>query len=309
MSGRKKTGASRTSRTSKASRASGAVKSRIEGSTYFKKAMAAVGIFALGSAVGAKLDSVPAYFEITPPTTVTETTAPETNVPETTVQKPETVPETTAPTVAEPPTVPEAPPVTETPSTSTEAPSTTTEAPSTSPEPSSTSTEAPPVTEAPSATAEAPENDDWMESNVLYTPLVPNTSESGATSAPTDTEQATVVPEAPTATDTSWFEEGSTGSSMTDELAGLLENVAVFWSSGGQKLHLDPSCPTLGEVRYAGTLEEGQSVRSGGWCMRCAEHLSGEENSVFYVKGNVLATYESLIASYTYSDCKNGIPN
>ncbi len=288
MSGRKKTGASRTSRTSKASRASGAVKSRIEGSTYFKKAMAAVGIFALGSAVGAKLDSVPAYFEITPPTTVTETTAPETNVPETTVQKPETVPETTAPTVAEPPTVPEAPPVPETPSTSTEAP---------------------PVTEAPSATAEAPENDDWMESNVLYTPLVPNTSESGATSAPTDTEQATVVPEAPTATDTSWFEEGSTGSSMTDELAGLLENVAVFWSSGGQKLHLDPSCPTLGEVRYAGTLEEGQSVRSGGWCMRCAEHLSGEENSVFYVKGNVLATYESLIASYTYSDCKNGIPN
>lgn len=288
MSGRKKTGASRTSRTSKASRASRAVKSRIEGSTYFKKAMAAVGIFALGSAVGAKLDSVPAYFEITPPTTVTETTAPETNVPETTVQKPETVPETTAPTVAEPPNVPEAPPVTETPSTSTEAP---------------------PVTEAPSTSTEAPENDDWMESNVLYTPLVPNTSESGATSAPTDTEQATVVPEAPTATDTSWFEEGSAGSSMTDELAGLLENVAVFWSSGGQKLHLDPSCPTLGEVRYAGTLEEGQSVRSGGWCMRCAEHLSGEENSVFYVKGNVLATYESLIASYTYSDCKNGIPN
>lgn len=289
MSGRKKTGASRTSRTSKASRASGAVKSRIERSTYFKKAMAAVGIFALGSAVGAKLDSVPAYFEITPPTTVTETTAPETNLPETTVQKPETVPETTAPTVAEPPTVPEAPPVTEPPSTSTEAPSTSTEPPSTS--------------------TEAPENDDWMESNVLYTPLVPNTSESGAASAPTDTEQATVVPETPTATDTSWFEEESTGSSMTDELAGLLENVAVFWSSGGQKLHLDPSCPTLGEVRYAGTLEEGQSVRSGGWCMRCAEHLSGEENSVFYVKGNVLATYESLIASYTYSDCKNGIPN
>lgn len=286
MSGRKKTGASRTSRTSKTSKASKAVKSRIEGSTCFKKAMAAVGIFALGSAVGAKLDSVPAYFEIIPPTTVTETTAPETtapettapetNAPETTVQKPEEVPETTAPTAAEPPTVPEAPS----------------------------------VTEAPSTSPEIPSNDDWMESNVLYTPLVPNTSESGAPLAPTDTEQATVVtPSTPVNPDTSWFEEGSAGSSMTDELAGLLENVAVFWSSGGQKLHLDPSCPTIGEVRYAGTLEEGQSVRGGGWCMRCAEHLSGEENSVFYIKGNVLATYESLIASYTYSDCKNGIPN
>jgi len=99
-------------------------------------------------------------------------------------------------------------------------------------------------------------------------------------------------------------------SSMTSELAGMLEGIAVFWTKSGEKIHLNPSCRSFENdtVRYAGTLEEAQALRTGGWCKLCAEHWSETDNSEFYIKGNIYSTKEILLNSYTYSDFCNGIP-
>lgn len=126
-------------------------------------------------------------------------------------------------------------------------------------------------------------SDDWMEAVFVPSDASGNLGESNGSAEVT----------------------GADGSSMTAELAGMLENVAVFWTRSGEKIHLDPNCRSVGDVHYAGTLEEAQSVRTGGWCKQCAEHLAGTDNATFYIKGNVLATYESLISSYTYEDYIN----
>ncbi len=140
-------------------------------------------------------------------------------------------------------------------------------------------------------------NDDWMEA--LFVPA----------------EQ----PESSPTTSTDWMEKSeepvqfdtgsSNASSMTSELAGMLEGIAVFWTPSGEKIHLNPSCRSFEEntVRYAGTLEEAQTVRTE-WCKLCAEHLAGTDTSEFYIKGNIYSTKEILLDSYTYSDYCNGIP-
>lgn len=129
-------------------------------------------------------------------------------------------------------------------------------------------------------------SDDWMEAIFVPSDVSGDTDNSGTSGGSAEVT-------------------GANDSSMTAELAGMLENVAVFWTRSGEKIHLDPNCRSVGDVHYAGTLEEAQSVRTGGWCKQCAEHLAGTDNATFYIKGNVLATYESLMSSYTYEDYIN----
>lgn len=141
-------------------------------------------------------------------------------------------------------------------------------------------------------------NDDWMEA--IFIPE----------------EQPESVP----TTSNDWMEKAeeftqfdsisSSVSSMTPELAGMLEGIAVFWTSSGEKIHLNPSCRSFetNTVRYAGTLEEAQMVHDEGWCKLCAEYLTGTDNSEFYIEGNIYSSKEILLNSYTYSDYCNGIP-
>lgn len=120
-------------------------------------------------------------------------------------------------------------------------------------------------------------------------------------------EEEQYIPEAveeATADEVSYSGKSAThsDSSMTEELAKSLEGIAVFWAPTGSKIHLDHECSSfkLG-VAYAGTLDEAQSVRSGGWCGKCAKG-QGE-----YVK-NYHATVDVILDCYTYSDYLNGIP-
>jgi hypothetical protein len=131
----------------------------------------------------------------------------------------------------------------------------------------------------PSDPLPAPEENDWMD-----TPAWEKPGSADIGSVPEDTQS----------------------SSMTEELAGMLENIAVFWSTADNKIHLDPAC-TSGTL-FAGTVEEAQTVRTDGWCRRCAEHLDGTSNEVFYIKGNAFAVTESLLDCYSFSDYLRKIP-
>ena len=145
-------------------------------------------------------------------------------------------------------------------------------------------------------------NDDWMEA--IFVPATPPAEQPGPVSTLPD----------------DWMESDEDSiasdivsanvSSMTTELAGMLEGIAVFWTPSGGKIHLNPSCRSFEDniVRYAGTLEEAQTVRTEGWCRLCAEHLTEMDNSDFYIEGNIYSTQEVLLDSYTYSDYCNGIP-
>lgn len=268
-------------------------------SQYKQKLLTAAGIFAAGSVVGSALEIPPmsAYFEIlTPePTEIRETEAPSSGSPETFQSlSAETdaafVPQETAPAPAEPvPSVP-ADPVP-------------------APEPSQPPSETPAPEPLPSSPAPDPEplpepaqGSDWMEGIFVPAdpvPGVPDTGENGwedwMESLWPHTESAP-VPAPPSA------------SSMTEELAALLENIAVFWSNSDNKIHLDPAC-TSADAVFAGTVEEAQTVRTDGWCRRCAEHLDGTDNTAFYIKGNAYASADVIAAAYTYADYQNRIPS
>jgi len=147
------------------------------------------------------------------------------------------------------------------------------------------------------ASSEDWRNDDWMEA--LFVPAEqpespPTTSIDWMEKPEEPVQSGTVLPKA---------------SSMTPDLAGMLEGIAVFWTSSGEKIHLNPSCRSFEKntVRYTGTIEEAQTVRTE-WCRLCAEHLAGTDTSEFYIKGNIYSTKEILLNSYTYSDYCNGIP-
>lgn len=274
---------------------------------YRRKLAAAAGIFAAGSFLGASFDasSVPAYFEILTPSVTTLTDRTETPAPAETAQT-LSAPQSPSDTVQEPekaetptPVTPPAVEVQQKPEPEpVPAPVPTPEpAPVPAPDPESVPEITPPSAAEPEPAPEpgwmdaifvpaeqpspvpAPEPDNWME----------NAASSGQAPSPA----VPVSPETP---------------SMTEELAGMLENVAVFWAPSGGKIHLDPACRSFTTVCYAGTLEEAQTVRTEGWCRLCAEHLDGTDNAVFYVKGNVCATAEQLLRSYTYSDFVNRIP-
>jgi len=145
-------------------------------------------------------------------------------------------------------------------------------------------------------------NDDWMEA--IFVPTTPPSEK---------TDSLSTLPD-------DWMEKNedyvasdivsANVSSMTAELAEMLEGIAVFWTPSGGKIHLNPSCRSFEEnnVRYAGTLEEAQTVRTEGWCRLCAEHLTEMDNSEFYIEGNIYSTQEVLLNSYTYSDYCSGIP-
>ena len=139
--------------------------------------------------------------------------------------------------------------------------------------------------------------DDWMEAI-----FVPEEQPEIFPAASTDWMEESEVP---IQTDTA----SANASSMTYELAVMLEGIAVFWTTSGDKIHLNPSCRSFEEntVRYTGTLEEAQTICTE-WCKLCAEHLAGTDNSEFYIKGNIYSTKEILLNSYTYRDCCNGIP-
>ncbi|MCI8387161.1 MAG: ion transporter [Clostridiales bacterium] len=93
-------------------------------------------------------------------------------------------------------------------------------------------------------------------------------------------------------------------SGMTAELIYELENIAVFWAPTGNKIHLNPNCTSfkLGYT-YAGTLEQAESVRSGGWCGICSRGITDELYSV-----NAYASPEQLADCYTFDNFKDKIP-
>lgn len=146
-------------------------------------------------------------------------------------------------------------------------------------------------------------NDDWRQDDWMEALFVPE-------------ERPEVYP----ISSIDWMEEeevlvqpdavSTNPSSMTSELAGMLEGIAVFWDPFGDRIHLNPSCRSFEEntVRYTGTLEEAQTI-CAEWCKLCAEHLIGTESSEFYIKGNIYSTKEILLNSYTYNDYCNGIPS
>ena len=285
---------------------------------YNKKLAAAAGIFAAGSLVGASVDlsSAPAYFEVLKPSVTVVSDRDETPAETVPSVQPETVPAPAAPAVPKEETPsPVIPPAAEVTPEPAPVPSPAPEAdPAVTPEPDTGMfpesvpelfPEASPVIppELPAEPDPAPEPD-WMEGIFVPAPE-PSEDPAGVPDDWMDPEWNTAVPapEPPAETPVS---PGT--SSMTEELAGMLENVAVFWAPSGGKIHLDPDCRSFGTVKYAGTLEEAQTVRTEGWCRWCAEHLDGTDNSVFYIKGNVCATTEQLIRSYTYDDYLNNIP-
>ncbi len=91
-------------------------------------------------------------------------------------------------------------------------------------------------------------------------------------------------------------------SSLTPELVEALKGVAVFWAPSGKKLHLDPSCTSLHEVVYAGTIAEAQSAKDGGWCQRCSKEADANTNI------NANATAEVIAGCYSYADYTSKIP-
>lgn len=94
-----------------------------------------------------------------------------------------------------------------------------------------------------------------------------------------------------------------TDSSLTVENVCDLEGVAFFWAPSGNKVHLHSDCWSFqtGYI-FAGTLEEAESVRTGGWCGICSKTANSE------TKTNPHATKEALADCYSYSDFLHGIP-
>ncbi len=215
----------------------------------------------------------------TPETKVPETKAPETKAPET--KAPETkAPETKAPETKTPETK-----VPETKAPETKAPET--KAPETkAPETKTPETKAP-ETKAP-------------ETKVPET-KAPETKAS-ETKAPETKAPETKAPEtkAPETTATIRITHGD--SSLTPEMVETLKGVAVFWAPTGKKIHLDPSCTSLHEVVYVGTIAEAQSAKDGGWCRRCAKEADANTNA------NPNATAEVIADCYAYADYVGKIP-
>lgn len=91
-------------------------------------------------------------------------------------------------------------------------------------------------------------------------------------------------------------------STLSPELVEALDGVAAFWAPTGKKIHLDPFCRSFYEVKYAGTVEEANTVKEGGWCGICSKDAN--ENT----KSNRNATPEVIADCYSYQDYINGIP-
>lgn len=255
---------------------------------YRRKLLTAAGIFAAGSVVGSSLEvpSMSAYFEVIAPEIIKITDSI------TSVQ----LSGETAETSREEPVIPSDPQPAEPSVSAPEQPAV--QSPEPAPEVSVPEvTPLPDPAPVPEIPTETEPEEDWMTG--IFVPAEP------VPAPETPYDDWMEVPSwqspesAPSSPDTS---------SMTEELAGLLENLAVFWSSADNKIHLDPACPDAA-VLFAGTVEEAQTVRTDGWCRRCAEHLDGTDNTVFYIKGNSFAVRETLISVYTYSDYLNGIPS
>lgn len=270
-------------------------KSGVRSAAYMKKLSAAVGIFAAGSVIGAEVDfsSLSPYFELAVPVKTEVSVSDESHA--------ETKAEYTADVFDDKytPTETEARPI------ETEVPIAvvTPEIPTIS-----ENENAAPSEDISNTTDTAPTTD----YDTIFDELSDgaNTNDEAVKSDDVsydDWMEAIFVPSGE-AEQNNGSENVTDKSSMTDELAGMLENIAVFWTPNGEKIHLDPECRSVGDVVFAGTLEEARNVRGGGWCKWCAEHLVDTDNATFYVKGNVLATYESLISSYTYDDYLNKIP-
>lgn len=276
---------------------------------YKQKLLTAAGIFAAGSLVGSTMEIPPmsAYFEILSPES-------------TEIRETDRLPEETPPPLSFEPESPSVPPETE-PVPSVPAPSVPAvpaapaPVPEAVPEPLPSPEENPvpaPVPDTPAVTPdslpESVQDSDWMEGIFVPAAPVPEVPDSADNDWndwmeslwPTTPEPSVTPPSVTPPSPTS-------ASSMTQELAALLENIAVFWSNADNKIHLDPSCTAASAV-FAGTVEEAQTVRPDGWCRRCAEHLDGTDNSVFYVKGNAWADADALADSYTYQDYQNRIP-
>ena len=301
---------------------------------YRGKLLAAAGIFAAGSFVGSALDIPPmsAYFEIIAPevlkipdrgtsaplseetTQTLQTPAPEPWVPSVSVQENTYVPEQPAGPapeyIPEPEIFPEVdiqPPAVTVPEADLpEIPA--------QPQPQPEPVPEPEFVPEPEVVPElSPGHEDWMdpENDWMAGIFVPAEPAPAPDPAPDPSPVPETQPEEwmdPDPGDLPVPEPSSPQtSSMTEELAGMLENLAVFWSMADNKIHLDPSC-TSGTL-FAGTIEEAQTVRSDGWCRRCAEHLDGTSNDVFYIKGNAFAVTESLLDCYSFSDYNRKIPS
>lgn len=91
-------------------------------------------------------------------------------------------------------------------------------------------------------------------------------------------------------------------SSLSPEMVEALEGVAAFWAPTGTKIHLNPFCSRLQEVVYAGTVEDANSVKDGGWCGVCSKYAN--ENS----RTNKNATPEVIADCYSLEDYLNKIP-
>lgn len=122
------------------------------------------------------------------------------------------------------------------------------------------------------------------------------------TKAPETKAPETKAPEtkAPETTATIRITHGD--SSLTPEMVETLKGVAVFWAPTGKKIHLDPSCTSLHEVVYVGTIAEAQSAKDGGWCRRCAKEADANTNA------NPNATAEVIADCYAYADYVGKIP-
>lgn len=91
-------------------------------------------------------------------------------------------------------------------------------------------------------------------------------------------------------------------SSLSPELVKALDGVAAFWAPTGNKIHLNPFCRHFQGTVYAGTVEEANSVKDGGWCGTCSKNAN--ENT----KSNVNATPKVIADCYSYQDYLNQIP-
>ena len=271
-------------------------KSQLVSQKYRKKLLTAAGIFAAGSVVGSALEIPPmsAYFEITTPDSV--------KITETDSLSP--VPPETYQTVSVETEAPYVPP--ETAAQVTQTPVNPTPVAPVPPTPPPQEAEPEPVPEpsvpavTPTPVPEPEQDSDWMTGIFIPAEPFPVEKEESDWMEPSPTpspvpEPSVTAPASPAT------------SSMTEELAAMLETVAVFWSNADNKIHLEPACPGA-PVLFAGTLEEAQTVRTAGWCRRCAEHLDGTDKTAFYIKGNPYASFDAVASSYTYSDYLNGIP-
>lgn len=91
-------------------------------------------------------------------------------------------------------------------------------------------------------------------------------------------------------------------SSLSPELVKALDGVAAFWAPTGNRIHLNPFCRHFQGTVYAGTVEEANSVKDGGWCGTCSKNAN--ENT----KSNVNATPKVIADCYSYQDYLNQIP-